>query len=67
MYTKEQVLKILQNAYEDSRYVLFGEQVSGGCEMPQVMLDRYAKATGGHLPAIMGIDLACYASAPRNG
>ena len=60
MYTKEQILGILGKVYEDSRCIMLGEQCSGGREKPNKMLERYAKATGGHYPAIMGIDLACY-------
>ncbi|MBR6604209.1 MAG: hypothetical protein IKK94_09355 [Clostridia bacterium] len=60
MYTKEQILGILGKVYEDSRCIMLGEQCGGGREKPNKMLERYAKATGGHYPAIMGIDLACY-------
>ncbi len=60
MYTKKQIMAVLEKAYEDSRYLLFGEQVGGSQDMPADMLDRYAKASGGKLPAVMGLDLACY-------
>ncbi|MBQ8207226.1 MAG: hypothetical protein IJZ89_00630 [Clostridia bacterium] len=60
MYTKEQIIEVLARAYEDSRILLFGEQVGGNQDMPANMLDRYSKATGGRYPAVMGLDLACY-------
>lgn len=60
MYTKQQVLDVLARVYEDSRCIMLGEQCSGGRDKPAKMLERYAKATGGHYPAVMGIDLACY-------
>lgn len=60
MYTKEQIMAVLKRAYEDSRILLFGEQCGGNQTMPADMLDRYAKVSGGRLPAVMGLDLACY-------
>ena len=60
MYTKAQVMDVLTKVYEDSRMVMLGEQCGGNREKPARVLERYAKATGGHLPAVMGIDLACY-------
>ena len=60
MYTKEQIMAVLEKAYEDSRYLLFGEQCSGNQELPRTMLERYKEASGGKLPAVMGLDLACY-------
>ncbi|MBR3966986.1 MAG: hypothetical protein IKJ91_07945 [Clostridia bacterium] len=60
MYTKKQIMRVLEKAYEDSRYLLFGEQCSGNQELPGNMLERYAKASDGKLPAVMGLDLACY-------
>lgn len=53
-------MAVLARAYEDSRYVLMGEQLMGGCDMPNDMFERYQRATGGKLPAVLGIDLACY-------
>ncbi len=60
MYTKEQIMKVLKLAYEDSRILLFGEQCGGNQDMPADMLSRYSKASGGKYPAVMGLDLACY-------
>ncbi len=60
MFTKQQIIDVLAEAYEDSRYILMGEQLMGGCDMPEDMFARYEKATGGKRPAVLGIDLACY-------
>ncbi|MBQ8207224.1 MAG: hypothetical protein IJZ89_00620 [Clostridia bacterium] len=60
MYTREQVLSVLDKVYNDSRMIMLGEQCNGGRDMPAKMLERYANATGGKYPAVMGIDLACY-------
>ncbi|MBQ8207225.1 MAG: hypothetical protein IJZ89_00625 [Clostridia bacterium] len=60
MHTKEQIMNVLKRSYEDSRYILMGEQLMGGMDMPNDMFARYRKATGGKLPAVLGIDLACY-------
>ena len=60
MKTKQQVLDLLTRAYGNSKYILMGEQCGGGREKPAVMLERYANASGGKMPAVMGVDLACY-------
>lgn len=60
MYTREQIMNVLQKSYEDSRYILMGEQLMGGDDMPNDMFERYKEATDGHIPAVLGIDLACY-------
>ncbi|MBQ8207692.1 MAG: hypothetical protein IJZ89_03050 [Clostridia bacterium] len=59
MKTQEQIMKVLEKAYEDSRFVLVGEQLRTR-ELPSDMFARYKEATGGRLPAVLGIDLACY-------
>lgn len=59
MYTKEQITDVLSRVYEDSRMVLFGEQL-GHEQEPNIMLGRYSEATGGKAPAVMGIDFGCY-------
>ncbi len=59
-YSKKQVLSVLDKVYNDSRCVLYGEQCGGGRQLPSEMLEKYAKATGGKQPAVLGIDLACY-------
>ncbi len=59
MKTKEQILNILKKSYEDSRYVLFGEQC-GTRVKPLDMIANYAEKSGGHKPAVLGIDLNCY-------
>lgn len=62
MKTKEQVMKVLEKAYEDSRFVLVGEQLIGPKDMPSDMFARYDEGTGGlgRKPAILGIDFGCY-------
>ncbi|MBQ8207223.1 MAG: hypothetical protein IJZ89_00615 [Clostridia bacterium] len=60
MKTKEQIMKVLENAYEDSRYMLIGEQLIGPSDLPNDMFGRFGEATGGRMPAILGLDLACY-------
>ena len=53
-------MNVLTKAYEDSRYMLVGEQLIGPSDLPNDMFGRFGEATGGRLPAILGIDLACY-------
>ena len=59
-YSKKQVLSLLERVYNDSSCILCGEQCDGGRQLPSVMLENYAKAAGGKMPAVIGIDLACY-------
>ncbi len=60
MYTKEQIMSVLEKAYEDSRFILLGEQLIGPKDLPNDMFGRFSEATGGRKPAILGLDLACY-------
>ncbi len=53
-------MKVLEKAYEDSRFMLVGEQLIGPNDLPNDMFERYKKSSGGKLPAILGIDLGCY-------
>ncbi len=59
MYTKKQVLDILGKIYEDSRMVIFGEQC-GTKVSPAKTIESYMECSGGHKPAILGIDFSCY-------
>lgn len=59
-YTKEQLLDLLERVFNDPDHMLYGEQCGGGKQLPSSVLKNYADATGGKLPAILGIDLACY-------
>lgn len=59
MKTKEQILNVLKKSYENSRYVLFGEQC-GTLEKPSNVITRYAENSGGHKPAVLGIDFNVY-------
>ncbi len=58
--TKDDILQIMKDAYEDNSYMLVGEQLIGPNDFPQDMLGRYSEASGGELPAIMGIDFGIY-------
>ncbi len=53
-------MKVLEKAYEDSRFMLVGEQLIGPRDLPNDMFARFSEGTGGRKPAILGIDLACY-------
>ena len=57
--TKEQILDVLEKAYEHSQYVIFGEQCATK-QKPNDLIANYAEKSGGHKPAILGIDLGCY-------
>ncbi len=59
MYTRQQILDVMSRVYDDSRMVLFGEQC-GTSGKPANVISNYADKSGGHKPAILGIDLACY-------
>ncbi len=63
---KEDILRIMKNAYEDDSYMLVGEQLIGPNDLPRDMLARYRKASGGELPAIMGIDFGTYGMYLKN-
>lgn len=58
--TKEEIIKIISDAYNDDSYMLVGEQLIGRSDFPNDLFKRYSDATGGELPAILGIDLARY-------
>ncbi len=58
--TKDQIRTILQNAYNDDRYILVGEQLTGPQDFPEDMLRRYREGSGGHMPAVLGLDLGIY-------
>ncbi len=55
-------MKVIEKAYEDSRFVMIGEQLIGPNDLPNDMFARFDEGTGGigRKPAILGIDLACY-------
>lgn len=57
--TKKQILDVLEKAYEHSKYVIFGEQCATK-QKPNDLIANYAEKSGGHKPAILGIDLGCY-------
>ena len=60
MKTKQQILGVLEKAYQDSKFMLIGEQLIGPHDLPNDMFARFGEATGGRMPAILGLDLACY-------
>ncbi len=53
-------MRVMEKAYEDSRFMLVGEQLIGPNDLPNDMFERYKKSSGGKMPAILGIDLGCY-------
>ncbi len=58
--TREQVLTIMKEAYESSKYVLVGEQLIGSNDFPDDMFKRYRDSSDGMMPAILGLDLGIY-------
>lgn len=60
-YTKEQLGNVIQQLYDDPNTIAFGEEIDVG-KTPTVIEDSIVafKETTGEMPAIMGIDLACY-------
>ncbi len=60
MRTKEEIVRIMKSSYEDDSYILVGEQLIGSSDFPENMFARYSEASGGELPAILGIDMGIY-------
>ena len=59
IYTKEALLSLLCEVYEDRNGIILGETVSGSQSMPSYTIDNFYGATGKY-PAIIGIDLSGY-------
>lgn len=59
MYTKDQIMKVLQMAYEDDNACIIGQQADGGREMISATIADFV-AGSGQKPGIIGIDLAVY-------
>ncbi len=60
-YTKEQLGNVIEQLYGNADIIAFGEEVDVG-KVPTVIEDTITafKETTGEMPAIIGIDLACY-------
>ena len=59
IYSREALLALLSQIYEDRDSVILGETVSGSQAMPSYTINNFYEATG-KFPAIIGIDLAGY-------
>lgn len=59
IYTKETLLSLLGEVYEDRNSIILGETVSGSQAMPSYTIENFYSATGKY-PAMIGIDLALY-------
>lgn len=59
IYSKDSLLALLGEVYEDRDSIILGETVSGSQAMPSYTVNNFYEATG-KLPAIIGIDLAGY-------
>ena len=64
MYTKAQLLQVLDQVYADPNKVIIGQQAKGSKKTKDpdgvaVTLEEFKKATG-QMPGIIGIDLGCY-------
>ncbi|MBQ8208373.1 MAG: hypothetical protein IJZ89_06555 [Clostridia bacterium] len=61
IYTKDQLMTVIEQVYDDPDKIIIGEQVQGGTKATVVAdsIQKFVDATG-EMPGIMGIDLACY-------
>ncbi len=59
IYSKDSLLALLSQVYEDRDSIILGETVNGSQAMPSYTINNFYEATG-KLPAIIGIDLAGY-------
>ena len=60
LYTKEKLMKTLENVAVSDK-IMIGEEIQGnGAGIISEMIQYFADSAGGHEPAIIGIDLACY-------
>lgn len=57
LYTKEELMKVLEYVYETNDLVIVGDEVNNNRSVPTSMLIPFAKAAGGEYPGIMGMDL----------
>ncbi|MBR6602799.1 MAG: hypothetical protein IKK94_02155, partial [Clostridia bacterium] len=62
LYTKDQLMAVIEKVYADPDHIIIGEQVCGnpqGAHNIAESIELFKTATG-QMPGIMGIDLACY-------
>ncbi len=58
-YTKDQLMQLLGDIYNDPDRLIVGEQGNGGGALPSEVLKTFKEASG-ELPGIMGLDLGIY-------
>lgn len=56
LYTKDELMKVLEYVYETPDLLIVGDEVNNNRRMPSSMLPEYFKASGTY-PSIMGMDL----------
>ena len=60
IYSKEKLMETLGKVAESDK-IMIGEEIQGsGAGIISEMIKYFADSAGGHKPAIIGIDLACY-------
>ncbi len=61
IYTKDQLMTVIEQVYDDPDKIIIGQQVKGGEEQDIIFesIEKFKTATGEN-PGIIGIDLACY-------
>ncbi len=59
IYSKDSLMSLITEVYEDRDRIMIGETVSGSQAMPSYTINNFYEATGKY-PAIIGIDLAGY-------
>lgn len=59
IYSKDSLISLLSDVYNDKNSVIAGEKINGSQSMPSYTLQNYYNATGKY-PAMIGIDLSYY-------
>ena len=61
IYTKDQLMTVIEQIYDDPGIIVIGEEVQGGTKATTIeeSIQKFVDASG-QMPGIMGIDLACY-------
>lgn len=59
VYTKDQLMTVLKEVYDDPEKIIIGEETNGTVNCITYKLEEFYNATGEY-PGIIGIDLACY-------
>ncbi len=58
IYTKEQLMQVITEVYEDEDHIIIGEQGRGMPNCVASAIATFEKATGGHKPGILGFDFS---------